>query len=80
MVHLVGPRHVLVAGAGEELADDIGRHLRRDLAARVPTHSVCHQEELLVFHEAEVVLVVVTLESLIGLGSVADAHWIAPNS
>ena len=62
-VHLVGPSHVFVARASEELAHDVGRHLGGDLAAGVPSHTVRHEKELLLLDEAEVVLVVVALES-----------------
>src|ERR1017187_5015738 len=74
MVHLVWPGDVLVARAREELADHVGGHLGGDLATGVPAHAVCHEKELLLLDEAEVVLVVVALESLIRLGSVADSH------
>ena len=77
-VHFVRPGHVFVARASEELAHDVRRHLGGDLAAGVPSHTVCHEEELLLLDEAEVVLVVVTLESLIRLGCVADSHGKPP--
>jgi hypothetical protein len=40
----------------------------------VATHPIGDQKELLILDEAKVILVVVTLESLVGLGRVAYAH------
>jgi len=77
-VHLVGPGRLVVLGADVELLEHLGRHLRRNLAGGVAAHAVGDQEQLLVFDEREVVLVVVALHPDVGLRGVADAHQSHP--
>ncbi len=76
-VHLVGPGRVLVLRARVELGERVGRHLAGDLARGVAAHAIGDDEQLLVFNEAEIVLIVGALHPDVGLGGVADLHVVS---
>jgi hypothetical protein len=73
-VHLVRPGRVLVLGALVELTDRLGGELAGHLARCMATHAVGDDEQLLVFNEGKVILIVGSLHPDIGLGGVADLH------
>ncbi len=77
-VHLVGPGGLFILGALIELAQGVGGHLRRHLTHRVTTHAIGNDEQLFVFDEREVVLVMVPLHPDVGLRGVADPHGAWP--
>jgi hypothetical protein len=66
-VHLVRPRSLgIVRGQREELSHGVDRHLARDLAGRVPSHSVGDDVKATFLDDRKIVLVVRALHADVG--------------
>src|SRR5690606_4471284 len=74
-VHLVGPGAVrVVAGGGEELLQGVDGQLRGHLAGGVAAHAVGDDVEAILREDGEVVLVVGSLTTDVGLTGYFDAQ------